>query len=75
MVQTLDAVYLSSTESETSLLISDRRQVLLKKFESVQAENTELRRQLKVVQQRLKDLYERDSHNQKGELTLQSSKR
>ena len=73
MVQTWKLLILSSTESETSLLISDRRQVLLKKFESVQAENTELKRQLKVVQQRLKDLYERDSHNQQGELTQQSS--
>lgn len=49
-------------ERDASLrAISDRRHVLLQKFESVQAENIELKRQLKVVQKRLKDLYERDS--------------
>ena len=62
---------LSSTERETSPLISGRRQAFLK-FERVQTENTELKRQLKLVQQRLKDLYERDSRNQQGRLTLDS---
>lgn len=63
---------LSSTERETSPLISGRRKAFLKEFERVQTENTELKRQLKLVQQRLKDLYERDSRNQQGRLTLDS---
>lgn len=63
---------LSSTERETSPLISGRRQAFLKEFERVQTENTELKRQLKLVRQRLKDLYERDSRNQQGRLTLDS---
>lgn len=40
---------------------------MLKKFESIQAENLDLKRQLKVVQKRLKDVYERDSHDKQGE--------
>lgn len=50
----------SMKERETSPLISG------KEFERVQTENTELKRQLKLVQQRLKDLYERDSRNQQA---------
>ena len=61
-------LFLSDIERDTSVQISDRRQLLLKKFESVQAENIDLKRQLKVVQKRLKDLYDRDSHDKQGEI-------
>ena len=55
-------------EKDGSVPTSDRRQVLLQKLEGVETENTELKRQLKVAQKRLQDLYERDS--QQGEHKL-----
>jgi len=51
----------SIKEKDGSVPTSDRRQVLLQKLERVETENTELKRQLKVAQKRLQDLYERDS--------------
>lgn len=51
----------SIKEGDPSLPKADGRHVLLQKFESVQAENAELKRQLKVIQKRLQDIYERDS--------------
>ena len=41
---------------------------MLKRIESVQAENMELRRQLEMVEKRLKDVYERDSHYERGKI-------
>lgn len=61
-------IYFFIESDSSSVLISDRRQLLLKKFESIQAENIDLKRQLKVIQKRLKDVYERDSHDKQGEV-------
>ncbi|XP_078346641.1 xylosyl- and glucuronyltransferase LARGE1-like [Oculina patagonica] len=58
--------YSLKESDSSSVLISDRRQLLLKKFESIQAENIDLKRQLKVIQKRLKDVYERDSHDKQA---------
>ena len=43
---------------------------MLKRIESVQAENMELRRHLEMVEKRLKDVYERDSQYERGKIII-----
>lgn len=56
------------TDKDSSFPASGRKQLLLQKLDSVEAENMELKKQLKVVHKRLQDLYERD--NQQGTATV-----
>lgn len=44
-----------------SFAVSDRKQVLLQTLDHVQTENRELKRQLKVIQKRLRELYSKDN--------------
>ncbi|KAK2569201.1 Xylosyl- and glucuronyltransferase LARGE1 [Acropora cervicornis] len=55
-------------DKDSSFPASGRQQLLLQKLDSVEAENMELKKQLKVVHKRLQDLYERD--NQQGTATV-----
>ncbi|XP_015766293.1 PREDICTED: glycosyltransferase-like protein LARGE1 [Acropora digitifera] len=52
-------------DKDSSFPASGRKQLLLQKLDSVEAENMELKKQLKVVHKRLQDLYERDNQHAK----------
>lgn len=52
-------------DKDSSFPASGRKQLLLQKLDSVEAENMELKKQLKVVHKRLQDLYERDNQQAK----------
>ena len=48
-------------DKDHSLPLSDRRLALVQRLQSVQAENAELKKQLKVTQKRLENLYSKNS--------------